>query len=537
MTELLSIRRGRLAALALRARRDALACAVLSLALVGTLHVAQRRIDFSVDEEGFLWYGAVATAHGEVPLRDYRSYDPGRYLWAAAWGRALGDDLLTLRLSTAAFQAVGLFCGLLAARRSVKNGGGLLLVGLLLAVWMYPRYKVFDSSIALIGVLAAVTLVERPSIGRHALAGIVVGLAAFFGKNHGVYLFLAFLLLIAFLGLKPGMDGPDGREGLPRRLFAWAGGIALGSAPLLAMFTIAGFLPSYIDSIRFFLHQGRTNFPLPIPWPWRALDAGLGWRQNLLQMGLGTCFVVCAGFFLLASIIVCRCEGEVLRRRPLLIAGLFVGAFYAHHAVSRADLVHVASCIHPVLLGLVALPVSWSAGRRRRVAAAAIAGLLAVLTAGTVIPVTPLYERLSTQDWQLYEVSGDELWLRSGTARFLGWVERNVGSRVSPGEPILMAPKLAGIYPFLGRRSPVWDVYPIWPSQGELDERMLRELQAQHVRWALIQGRASVDHSREQLFRYTHPQVWTYIGREFRLVAVHGFDGLFERADGLKSSR
>jgi hypothetical protein len=88
---------------------------VLALGTVAALFALQGRIDFSIDEEGFLWYGAVATAHGAVPLRDFYSYDPGRYYWAAAWSPLLGDGILGLRISTAAFASLGLFCGLLTA--------------------------------------------------------------------------------------------------------------------------------------------------------------------------------------------------------------------------------------------------------------------------------------------------------------------------------------------------------------------------------------------------------------------------------------
>src|SRR5579885_871162 len=52
--------------------------ALLALALTATLFLFQFRIDWNPSDEGFLWYGAVRTAHGGVPLRDFRSYDPGR---------------------------------------------------------------------------------------------------------------------------------------------------------------------------------------------------------------------------------------------------------------------------------------------------------------------------------------------------------------------------------------------------------------------------------------------------------------------------
>src|SRR5437764_1613083 len=169
------------------ADRQVLFLALVALVLTGALFFVQRRIDWNPSDEGFLWYGAVRTAHGGVPLRDFRSYDPGRYYWAAAWAKVLGDGILALRLSTALFQACGLFCGLLAARRTVKSRWGLALVGVLLLVWMSPRHKLFEPAMTMAAVLVGVRLLERPSLRRSFGAGVLVGLAGILGKNHGLY--------------------------------------------------------------------------------------------------------------------------------------------------------------------------------------------------------------------------------------------------------------------------------------------------------------------------------------------------------------
>ncbi|HEV7517590.1 MAG TPA: hypothetical protein VGR07_14920, partial [Thermoanaerobaculia bacterium] len=151
--------------------------AAVACLLTGALFLAERRLDFSYDEEGFQWYGSVAVAHGFVPFRDFYSYDPGRYYWNGAWAQVLGEGVLALRLSTALFGACGLFLGLLAARRAVPHPGLLVPVGVVLLLFMVPRNKLFESALAMAAVYAAVLLLERPSLRRHAGAGAVVGLA------------------------------------------------------------------------------------------------------------------------------------------------------------------------------------------------------------------------------------------------------------------------------------------------------------------------------------------------------------------------
>jgi len=116
-----------------------------------------------------------------------------------------------------------------------------------------------------------------------------------------------------------------------------------------------------------------------------------------------------------------------------------------------------------------------------------------------------------------FAAGGDELLLPRYLARFLSGVERVVGRRVPPSEPLLMVPDLVGLYPLLGRRSPVYDIYPIWPSRGAGDARMLAEMKARNVRWVLFRD-FSVDERPELRFPETHPEVWRYLTESFRPV-------------------
>jgi hypothetical protein len=536
-------------------RHGVLLPAVLALALSAAMLLAQRRLDFTVNEEGFLWYGAVAAAHGDVPLRDFYSYDPGRYYWAAAWTPLVGEGVLGLRLATAAFAALGLFCGLLAARRAVANPVALAGAGIVLTLWLLPRNKLYEPAVEMAAVLAAVALIERPDRRRHLLAGAMVGFGAFMGKNHGVYLAVAFLALILLLYLRrdgeaepppasggshpggprrpppppsPPPPSPAAALGLAGRLRAWIGGIALGAAPLLAMLALVpGFLRSYVDSILFFVQQGQTNFPRPVPWPWHYQFSAMSPWDAAQIFSIGFCFLLTVVFFALGGVAVIAMPGPRLRRHALFAASVVVGAVYTHHAFSRADLAHLAPSIHPLLLGLLALPAACGAAARgplagralRWSAGAAVGLLLAAITCATAIPAQPLYHQLTTHVMTPYTIAGEDLWLRPRTIAVIAWVENQVAARLPQHAPILLAPNLPGLYTILGRRSPVWNIYPIWPAAGGLDERMLGELQRHQVAWAFIQN-TSVDARRELLFRNSHPRVWDYLMRRFDLVAT-----------------
>src|SRR5579859_5815288 len=64
--------------------------------------------DFSMADEGFLWYGAQRVLAGEVPLRDFEAYDPFRYYWAAGVMGLLRDHgIVALRIAVMLFGALG----------------------------------------------------------------------------------------------------------------------------------------------------------------------------------------------------------------------------------------------------------------------------------------------------------------------------------------------------------------------------------------------------------------------------------------------
>ena len=97
--------------------KGTLVCAAGAVVLALALHLAFGDIDLNLADEGFLWYGVLRTLEGQVPLRDFQSYEPGRYYWCAAWCACFGTGVLALRGALALFQALGLFCGMSVLRR------------------------------------------------------------------------------------------------------------------------------------------------------------------------------------------------------------------------------------------------------------------------------------------------------------------------------------------------------------------------------------------------------------------------------------
>ena len=501
---------------------DAVRVCVVSVALTGLWFWLQENLLLNLADEGFLWYGAWRTALGDVPLRDFQSYDPGRYYWIAAWSRLFGESILGVRAAVSLFQLVGLTFGLLTLRRVIRSWWALALAGSLLLIWMYPRQKVFDHSLAMAAVYFAVLLLEKPSAARHFVAGLVVGVAAFFGRNFGLYCLVSFLALILLIRLKQ-----DGRD-LDKRLVIWAAGIAVGYSPMLVMLALVpGFGQAVMDSIAFLFRIKGTNLALPVPWPW-TID--LAWPigvETLRSLATGSLFVLLPLFYALVGLFLLISRQTLAGPKTVLAAAVAVGASFIHHAFSRADLGHLAQAIHPFLLGMIALP--WLVkGRYPRTLAAALLAAVVLLSMVAALTVTPYYQKLSAPEGAFtdIDVRGSHLQVYASTANLIHSVER-IERRAGDGEQLLIAPHWPGFYPLLQRKSPLWEIYFLFPETEARQREMIRDLEAQKVTWIIL-GDVPLDGRDELRFRHTHPLLWQYFLAHYQPVQAEGLPGHYQ---------
>jgi len=488
-----------------RVRLEIFQIALLSFALVGLSLYLQGNIGFNMADEGILWYVSKHTAHGGVPLRDFQSYDPGRYYWIALWSYFFGDGILAMRISTAIFQAVGITFGLLAARRSVKSFPALVLVGLVLNLWIFPRYKAFEPSLAMAGVFFAVRLIEKPSLLRHFSAGLCVGLAAFFARNFGLYLSLSFFLLIIFIWFK------NEDKNLPGRYAAWLAGIAAGYLPMFFMlFFINGFFESFINSVLWIFTHG-TNLHTPIPWPWNT--------NSTNEFFTGLLFLFVPIFYLFSALSFLWASPSKIFKIRLLVASTFVGIFCLHHAFARADLNHLAQSIHPFILAMIALPISLNFVRKKTLIAV-ITIFFLLTTFFSVVKAQPYYTFLLYKDMYVRSnISGDSIWINRYSAYIIYNIKLLVKQHVGSDDEILLAPYMPGMYCILNRKSPLWLTYFVLPEPKAQQHEMIKNLKEKNVKWALISTNA-IDRRDDLGFRNTHRLVWQYFMENFERVAT-----------------
>ncbi|MGO8971580.1 MAG: hypothetical protein ACLQDQ_18635 [Myxococcaceae bacterium] len=476
------------------------------------LSLWEGRQGFTLWDEGFLWYGVQRVLAGEVPIRDFQAYDPGRYYFSAALMRLTGaDGLMALRRTLLIPQGLALatVLSLLAAGDRKRAGFAALGVSAMtLGAWMIPRYRLFDLSVS-IGLVCALTfLVRRPTRLSEFLAGLAVGLAACIGRNHGVYGLIASLGVLFYFSLNC-QDWRALRQGC---LFFLVGLIA-GYLPLLLMLTsVQHFAPAFADSIKLLFEVKATNLPLPLPWPWRIRTLGVPLNESIESVLLGLFFVAMLLFGLAAALYVCAARLVEKPVQPLLVACAFVGLPYLHYTLSRADLSHVALGIFPMLIGILGIAM-----RAANPGRWLLLGLLCATSWGATIGRHPAWRCKTENACEWVALGGDQLQVDRGTASDISLLRR-LATELAPGDrAFFVAPFWPGAYAVLNAKSPTWEIYTPWRKSDAFQRREIERLAAAEPEFAVIVT-VLLDGRDDLQYRNTHPLIEQYIEDNFQRV-------------------
>jgi hypothetical protein len=496
---------------------ELLPCALVAVLTIMLAFALQAHVGLAPQEEGYLWYGVDALSRGEWPMRDFRAYDPGRYLWCAALSPLFGGGLIGTRAACACFGAIGICAGLLVVRSALPSRAWLVAAAAVLVPWAFPHWRPFEWGTSLVLTYAALKLFEVPSARRSFLFGVTTGLAAFFGRNHGLYAVLAFVLVNVIVLVARQSD--PARTNLARRALAWIGGTFVGYLPMLALIAfVPGFAKAFVDSVLFFVGRSGLNIAYPATWPWTIDFERLHGIELAAAIALSAFFLLYVVGYLTLGHVAFRGRLGHVARHPALVGALCVGLPYVHHVAERSDIHHVAESIHPLLVGVLALLAL--ALRRTWALAAAFAALIAasLLAIGTEQPLGRRWlARGTPREFAELEIGGAHLRVDGVVARRIDTVRRAIRAHVPDGDELLLSTKLLPLYPDLDRASPVWDIYPSWTADDAHQERMQAELGP--VRWVFLQD-VAVGGDEERRLASTYPRVWETLQREFERLAT-----------------
>lgn len=478
---------------------------IIALILVSVSHALRVRFGLNLADEGFLWNGALRIGQGKIPIRDYKSYDPGRFYWSWAAMQLFGTGLLGLRHSVAAFQVLGLWAGLTAVSTQTDNVFALALAGTVFVIWMLPRHKIFDHSMALIAVATVTMLLQAPSPVTALLAGIMTGIAGVMGRNHGAYAFAATALALLLVWAKGYTDSAIALTAI------WGLGIIVGYSPMLGMFVfIPDMFRRYVhDKVLVFFRRGGIDISRPVPWPWTQRYAGLTRLNAVSRFLTGMHFVVLPVFYAVALLwVVLDPDGL---RNGYLAASCLVGIFYLHHAASRSDIPHLCQVMLPFVSGLLAL------------AYGAENALVYWLTPLALIAIGWLVVRQidARLQWMEYpdlfaeiDILGERFIALRGVAATVTSVRARVTKELGPEDRLFIAPMAAMLYPVLQKETPVRSDFLHFPETDPVQDVLIADLEKTGTNWALIES-VGLDRQDSLSFRNTHARVWRYLEDNF----------------------
>ncbi len=477
--------------------------ALLAAGTVGLLFFLQGRVGFSLWDEGHLWYGVQQVLDGRVPIRDFRSYDPARYYYSAGFLTLIKNHgILALRSSIAFVQVLGLFSVLMLIRKNMRVAPLYFLWMVpLLALWMFPLHKLYDITVSILFLGMLTRVIRNPSVQRWAWLGFGVGFCACVGRNHGFYAAISSFFAALYLAV-----GNPLSIGFFKKIGFFSLGVLVGYLPVLfQILFVPNFFRAFMDGL--FLH---STLPIPIPWPWLfPLDLG-GSVEGIRYLLIGLFFIVLLlyGFGGLIAVFYCR-----LRRRPLnplLVASTILALPYAHHALSRADVSHLAQGVFPFLIGSFV----FFSGRSARIRAWFLL-LLVGSSLFIMLPAHPGWRARSGQGWVEANVGESSLVVSPAVAENLDLLGGLFSEYCSNGESFYVAPYWPGAYALFEQTAPCWDIYPLFSRSAAFQREEIVRLKHAAPAFVIVLD-MPLDNLEERSFKNTNPLIEAYIRENYR---------------------
>lgn len=459
----------------------------------------QGHIGLDMSDEGFLWYGTERVLKGEVPLRDFFSYDLGRYYWAAFFMWLAHDHgVVALRAAGSIIQAIGLFLGLRSLQINLKKDDFAFIVvaALTIIVWMFPRHKYFDITAALSLIAVLTWLCDGPTLRRYFFAGVVVGVVAIFGRNHGVYGAMGSFFVLCYLRFSK--EGPD----FFRSGFALAGGVLLGYAPILLFVLMdQGFAHAMWQSILFQLGTHVSTLPVPVPWPWRV-----SFGKHTI-FGLAYLAVFLWGTGGMITVLWCRFRG--IKVPALVVACAALALPYAHALSLRADTAHLGQAIYPALLALIC----WIGLQSQRIKWL-LMSVLCISSAVIMLHEQPGWSCRPNKNCPRVQVGNDQLALAPWVAKNFIFLQGLVDRYAPAPQAFLAVPSWSGIYAATNRKAPMWDTFALQARDDAFQRHEIERIKASDPKFVVIWDSA-LDGNDDLRYRNTHKLMNTYIKKNF----------------------
>ena len=505
--------------------RSELTLAILLSFLISlSVFFLQWRYGFNLGDEGWLWYVSQRTALGDVPLRDFFSYDPGRYYWSAAVFKVLGrSGFFEQLLANYLFAIVGLALVYVAMFRAKLSRPWRISILLLLGVVIgFPRHKIYEQTLSLIAVAAITLLFRAPHrLRRWLVLGIVIGVAAFFGRNSGLFCTIAAAVAFSVLVIRG--ETPV----LWRTVGALVSGVVIGYSPMIFMIIgVHGFAAAFFNTIPLTRHWAWS---LPIPFPWHVHLKGLHGLDLLSARAVSWLCVAVPVTYALILWRAVRSRTELHDTEWLSSAAAAAGAGFLIHAFYTSDVFHIAQGTVPVVIAAGAFSAQlWQEQQWRW--SLIVFCVLTLLVLASWLPMEPLVQHLrakahapaSVQEIEIerktFEVPAEQAYVMKTVQNAF----RNCGSRDGTFHA---APYYPGLYAFLNTRAPNWDTFYLWPRSEQFQQAEVEALDRTRLGLVLLNTHIAMNGRESLRLTTTNPKIVEYVVSHFQLSATKLPDG------------
>jgi len=479
-------------------------------------------------DEGYLWYGVQRVLLGELPHRHFKSYEPGRYWWCAIFFSFLPQTLYTLRISQHVFYAISLGILLTVLMYAGLGWFTVLACGLSLVFWAFPQHKLFESGIFIICLSSCIMYFICPGKMSIFFLGLTTGLALTFGFNLFIYV-SASTCVALLMGIL--LFSHDNTYILP----AFFPGFLIASSFFLWPFiTDSAFRRMFTQRrIISIIKRRSTNLPLPIPWPFKPIPSAFGTLNTVRQYFIKLLFL-CIAFIPAISLLIFGLlqPGHDLTGSPgsgleIILGSASAGILAWQHAYSRADFPHLAQSISPLIVCSFCL-VSY-----------VIPYDVSTLTI-MMIYLYLAWPLMAQFTGRLFLKGGGNLTqLKNGSSILMSAREKSILSTVEQMSmnaarshgTVLALPNLVWVYPLLDLKTPVYDMFCVFPASSIQQSEMINQAVINNVKCALISNR-KIDGRDDLRFSNTHPLVWDWLNTHFEILSTNDFSAdfyLFQR--------
>lgn len=471
--------------------------------------MAQGNIGLDLWDEGFFWYGAQRVTFGEVPIRDYMAYDVGRYYWSGAFLWLSGDlGIISLRYSVVFLQIIAVFIFVYSIQKHKQPSGFVFnfTAAIIVVLWMYPYFKSFDHFAALLIVSGLILALKTKSTHGFFKCGVLVGLSALIGRNHGLYGLLAAAIALGYV-----FNALRNLKYVIKLAVYFCAGLFISYLPMIfVLLFVDGFAHAYwTHAIKFHFEIKGTSIPLPVPWPWRISPQGMQWDKLMEAVSLGVWYLILPALTILGFVGAFFTNRVTAFRSPIFLGGVFASLPYMHYAFSRPELFHLSVGVIPLLVALFGF-----AARQPRFSCVTLIVSLSLLTASVLLPVQWGYAAFRDGKFEKIKVGKDQVLLDSGTISQLRMVNDLVFRFAPEGQSFLAVPFLPGTYPIFERKAPLWEIYGLFPRSKEFQDSEIQRIEKAKPNFAIVWD-FPIDGRDELRFKNTHPLIQKYIEDSF----------------------